>query len=89
MKQLVDIYNRASDYIAGKDINPIDILTDAANLYMEYDSELPETLTDTFSECVLFINKNFDRPIRFDDYIDYGDELIQDLCRELGEYLND
>lgn len=88
MKQLVDIYNRATDYIAGKDIDPVAILEDAADVYVKYGTEMPEELTDTFSNCMLFINKDFDKPMRFDEYIDYGDELIEDLCGTIGKYLN-
>ena len=88
MKQLVDVYDRANKYIAGEDVNPIEILEDVANLYVEYGNKLPEELTDTFSNCMLFINKDFDKPMRFDEYIDYGDELIEDLCGTIGKYLN-
>lgn len=88
MKQLADIYNRATDYIAGKDIDPIAILGDAADIYIKYGAEMPEELIDIFSHCVLFINKDFDKPMRFDEYIDYGDELIEDLCGTIGKYLN-
>ena len=89
MKQLVDVYDRANKYIAGEDVNPVEILEDVANLYVEYGNKLPEELTDIFSDCMLFINKDFDKPIRFDEYIDYGDELIEDLCGTIGKYLND
>ena len=89
--KLQQLYIDAVNYteeIFSKRLTLLTILNDAANIYVEYEKELPEYLKEPLGKCLAHINQDFKTDYTFLKFLEEGDMLIDDLVIYIGKYLS-
>ena len=83
---LKDLAKLVSSYMIGDEINVFDIFTLASQIYECYGDELPNDLKRLCCDSLLYLERDFEENPTFKEYIEIGEELIEDLSGALGEY---
>ena len=85
--KLNELYKICAAYNGGHYNQPLTIIDEAAKIYIEHENELPANLKEPLGKCVPFINHNLEKDITFEEYCEFGEELIEDIIGYVGEYL--
>lgn len=92
-KALFGLYTEAADYIGDNKGYYLasDIINEGADILMENLELISpfEKMFDVLTQCVYFINKDFDHDLTFEEYAAKGDEIIEEISGFLGEFFND
>lgn len=88
-KELYQLYLKVVECVNGISKSPFDIIDTSATLYVKYMDVLTPNLQEVMGKCLLFVNKDFEGEMTFDEMIGYGDELVEELSGCLGEYFDD
>ena len=86
--KLQQLYIDAVNYCEEKEFKPLTIINDAADIYVQYEKELPDSLKEPLGKCLPYINQDFEENYTFSEYCEIGDTLIEDLMGYIGEYLS-
>lgn len=84
--KLNELYKICVAYNEGYYYQPITIINEAAQIYVEHENELPNNLKEPFGKCLAFINHDLEKDITIEEYCELGDELIEDIIGYIGEY---
>lgn len=86
-KLYIDAVNYTEE-IFSKRLTLLTILADVANIYVEYEKELPEYLKKPLGKCLAHINQDFEKDYTFLEFLEEGDLLIDDLVNSIRKYLS-
>lgn len=87
--ELYDLYLMAVKGANCAETNQFKIIDKSATIYVKYMDELAPNLQEVMGKCLMFINKDFEGAITFDEMVSYGNELVEELSGCLGEYFSD
>lgn len=85
-KSLFNLYELATLYMSSQEINPLNVIDKASDIYVEYSEQLTEPIQRVCSDCRLYINKDFEHDLSIEEYIALGEDLIETISGVLGEY---
>ena len=88
-KALYNLYERAAEFIGfDGDDSALSIINEGADIFTEYEDELPDYVAEVLGDCITHINKDFANGYEptFDEYVDMGYGLVEDISGTLGEY---
>lgn len=86
--EIYKIYEKTNDFITDNNIiSPLEIIEMASDLYVKYKDKLPSDVKKICSECKSYIDKDFENEISLNQYIEYGNELIENISGTFGAFL--
>ena len=93
ISKLQKLYEDAANIIMGSDkgFDSVNTISNGANILVEHMDELKTypSVYEVLTRCVYYVNKDFDEGTTFQDYVDMGDQLIEDISGYIGEFLEE
>lgn len=87
--EIAKLDTMAADYVAEKTNYPFVVLDKAAEIYVNHTTDLSPELQEVFGRCLSFINHDFEKPMTFEEFVSYGDSLIEEVCGYCGQLLDE
>lgn len=88
---LQHIYEKSANIIMNiGNYTNLDVINEMADVSMKFDEiKRYPRVNELAVHCINYLNKDFGGDITFDEYINIGDEVIEEISGTLGEFLDD